>query len=214
MVDTNILPNGLFFFEDAVPESFCNLIEEWFQTTDVKHSMFSVTNSQGKSSCNSRKVIHYGYKYDYSSGGTKQKAANFPHIIDILLGIIPEVWRCYSAKLNSSPLPEDITSKLNQCIINRYLPGQGIGHHIDRSEYGDVIICFTFLSGREMEFTRCGFTPYKVYTPRRSMYVMTGESRYKWGHQMRPRKSDKKDGIIIPREECFSITFREVNSTF
>jgi len=188
-------PSGLSFFEDAVPESFCDLVEEWFQMPETQNAMFPVTKSSEKA----RKVIHYGYKYDYNSGGTKQKAPEFPYIIEIFLGIISRVSK-----------KEGISDNLNQCIINRYLPGQGIGPHIDKLDYGDTIVCFTFLSGREMEFTsrdtKNKQPPYKVYTPRRSMYIMTGESRYEWNHQMRLRK---KDGNI-PREECFSVTFREV----
>ena len=91
----------------------------------------------------------------------------------------------------------------NQCIINRYLPGQGIGAHIDVKSYGDHIVCFTLGSGREMEFTRDDDN-YCLYTEPRSAYVMSGDSRYKWKHQMRLRKSDSG----VSRSVCYSITFR------
>ena len=180
-----------FFFENASRDLFSQALENWFRLEEIQTQLFSVKSE------NSRKVIHYGYAYDYTSGGTRKEAPEFPMIIDILKKTIPRVWE---------DAPDGIVDRLNQCIINRYFPGQGIGHHIDRPEYGAVIVCFTFLSGREMEFTRNGES-YKIYTPPRSMYVMTGESRDEWEHQMRPRKSDGKSR---PRGECFSVTFREV----
>ena len=111
VVDISTSPDGLFFFENAVQDSFGSFVEEWFQTTKVQSTLSSVTNSQGKSSDNSRKVIHYGYKYDYKSGGTKQEASEFPHIINILLGTISKVWK---------DAPMYIGRRLNQCIINKY----------------------------------------------------------------------------------------------
>ena len=101
--------------------------------------------------------------------------------------------------------PLNIKEKLNQCLINRYLPGQGIGAHIDKVEFGDTIVCFTFGSGREMVFS-LGDTAYNIRTEPLSMYVMTGDSRWKWKHEMKQRKSDNG----IPRGTVYSITFREI----
>jgi hypothetical protein len=209
------IPKGLFLFETAINEKFGDLIEKWLKLEETQNSMFPVTNSIGKSTANSRKVIHYGYKYDYKEGGINQKAPNLPHIIEILRSSIKNT---ISSSLHGNlSVPEEMDFllklepvRLNQCIINRYLPGQGIGSHIDKLEYGDVIVCFTFLSGREMEFNRENYDSFKLYTHPRSMYIMTGESRNNWNHQMRPRKFDKVNDNKLLRNECFSITFREV----
>ena len=192
--------DGLLFFEKAVPKKFQELIEEWFKSPQIQEELFPITKHP-----NSRKVVHYGYKYDYNSKGVTEQIEEFPHIIEILRDSIPRIWEDYSEFCDGKGVEE----KLNQCIINRYLPGQGISPHIDKLDYGNVIVCFTFLFGREMEFTFEGKI-YKIYTPPGSMYVMTGESRYKWRHQMKSKKIDVIDGKKIPREECFSITFREV----
>jgi hypothetical protein len=181
-------PKGLFLFENAVNEPFGDLFEKWFKFDETQNSMFSVTNSSGKSTPNSRKVLHYGYKYDYKSGGIKQQAPDLPHIIEILRSSIKNIiLDSYETKsLNSVSSKENLKTsskekdfllkiepeRLNQCIINRYLPGQGIGSHIDKLDYGDIIICFTFLSGREMEFNKENIDSFKLYTPNRSMYMM------------------------------------------
>lgn len=55
-----------------------------------------------------------------------------------------------------------------------------------------------------------------VLLPRRSLLVMTGESRYVWSHGITPRKSDvvqtsSKDGVtLLTRDVRTSLTFRKV----
>lgn len=198
-------PDGLFYFDNAVPDSFARIMQMWFRLPEVEDNLFPVTNASGKASQNSRRVLQYGYAYDYKSGSTREKIDDMPHIIEVLRSRIPEVWK---------DAPSNIIDKLNQCIVNRYLPGQGIGAHIDgkrgkKIDYGDTVVCFTFLSGREMKFVREHET-HCVYTKPLSMYVMTGDSRYEFTHEMVGRKSDTVGGKPVARRECFSVTFREV----
>jgi alkylated DNA repair dioxygenase AlkB len=198
-------PNGLFYFDNAVPKPFAQILQKWFRLPETEEALLPVKNAQGKSSENSRRVLQYGYAYNYQSGNTREKIEDMPHIIEVLRSVIPEVW---------TDAPDDILEKLNQCIINRYLPGQGIGAHIDgkrgnKIDYGDTVVCFTFLSGRAMKFNH-GISTHEVYTRPLSMYVMTGDARYEWTHEMVGRKSDVVGGRNIPRSECFSVTFRQV----
>lgn len=103
-------------------------------------------------------------------------------------------------------LPEDY---FNQCIINRYLPGQGISAHVDANAYGHTIACFTFGSGAVMWFTRPG-QHYDQYVEPDSLYIMQNEARYGWKHEMPARKSDQVDGEKKLRGVRWSITFRAV----
>lgn len=190
---------GLYYFKNAVQPSLGKELLEWFKSDYFIDRLQKVKgiNSQ-KASENARKVVQFGYEYDYTSRHATKKIEDFPLIISRLRDIIPLVWRS---------APPTITKKLNQCLINRYLPGQGISPHIDKVEFGDTIVCFTFLSGREMVF----ISPedkkeYSVYTEPFSMYVMTKDARYIYKHAMKARKKDGK----IPRGECISVTFREV----
>jgi len=49
-----------------------------------------------------------------------------------------------------------------------------------------------------------------LYVAPRSVYIMTGEARYKWKHEMIARKSDIVDGKRVKRERRISITLRNV----
>ncbi|KKM74057.1 hypothetical protein LCGC14_1404150, partial [marine sediment metagenome] len=98
----------------------------------------------------------------------------------------------------------------DQCIINRYEPGQGIGAHRDRPDYGEFVACFTLGSGAEIEFSEChGPGSYKLYTEPRSLYIMSGASRHEYTHMIRGRKSDPGYG---KRGRRWSLTFRSVET--
>ena len=196
-------PRGLFYYPNAVDPFLTRRVEKFLMSKEFQSKMFPVGSSK-----NSRKVMHYGFSYNYKSGGIAEPAEEFPDIINYLRDSISRIYD-----------PDFESDSLNQCIINRYLPGQGISAHIDRKEYGDVIACFTFLSGREMMFERWEERPeggsryirkYPVYTQPGSLYVMTDEARNEFEHSMPARKSDILDGERVRREDCYSITFRRV----
>jgi len=93
----------------------------------------------------------------------------------------------------------DVGDKL-QIIINEYVPGQGISKHIDDpKQFGEWIMCISL--GSHVEMT---FDDYDISLNPCSLVVMTGDSRYKYTHQIKSRKSDKG----IPRTTRVSITFR------
>lgn len=191
-------PKGLFYFESKLDNDFCHKIYLWLISNKFKTKMFRVTKSNPKS----RLVRHFGFKYDYSSGLTIKKTEKMPDILLELREKINEIWK---------DCKKD-TEHFNQCIINRYEPGQGIGDHIDKTSYGPYVIGFTFVSGRYMIFSKRGEKTHRVYTKPKSMYVMSGDSRYKWFHSMDKVKNDKVGSRNIARQLCFSITFRHVPS--
>lgn len=186
--NTHVL--GLHYFPNIISSDFETKLWSFLE----KESWWNV----GKSST-SRQVIHYGYKYNYLSGGVADPAPSFPPLIRILVKEI----------LFTGVIPED--QLINQCIVNKYLPGQGIGAHIDSSKYGDFISCFTIGGGTEIEFKK-GDEIQKLYTEPRSLYIMSGYSRYEWTHCIRPKKTDiiPKDQVKIPRSTRISLTFRSV----
>ncbi len=97
----------------------------------------------------------------------------------------------------------------DQVIINEYLPGQGIRPHKDRNYFDNQICGINLGSGCIMRFIR-GANVVDVEVPRRSLYVMQDEVRYKWKHAIPPRKKDVIDGIVQHRERRWSITYRKV----
>ena len=105
-----------------------------------------------------------------------------------------------------------LPSEFNQCIINNYYPGQGISKHIDDERYGDVIGCFTLNGGCNMlfEYYGVGRNSIEQRVEPNSLYIMSGESRYRWLHSMPQRKSDYVNGKKIKRVRRVSVTFRKV----
>jgi hypothetical protein len=61
-----------------------------------------------------------------------------------------------------------------------------------------------------MRFTK-GADVVDIEVPRRSLYIMQDEVRYKWKHAIPPRKKDIIDGNVKHRERRWSITYRKVN---
>ena len=141
-------------------------------------------------SAQSRRVQHYGYRYDY-----KRRAISGP------ANPIPEEWKTVLG----------LGYQWNQALINEYYPGQGISAHIDALVYGDTIICYTLGSGATMRFTNTETGEVKeLYATNRSVYIMSGDSRYKWKHEMIARKTNSVDGAIVPRDRRISVTLRWV----
>lgn len=176
-------PVGLYYYPEVIPDPLGAL--EYVESLPTFPAV-----TKFSSTVNTRRVAHFGYTYDYKSGSITTPADPFTEEIQELADLISDI--------------HDTDQEFNQCIINRYLPGQGISTHLDRVEYGAVIACYTVGGGAEMEFTRPG---YKLYTEPGSLYIMSGESRYKWRHQMRSRKSDPGHG---KRDTRWSLTFRHV----
>jgi alkylated DNA repair dioxygenase AlkB len=107
-------------------------------------------------------------------------AADFPDVVSELRDIVYHKF--------SDVIDDDF--KFDQCIINRYLPGQGIGEHVDDKKYGPYVASFTIES--EMEFNHPDTkNRYKQFVKPGSVYLMSGESRSTWTHQMRARKTDR-----------------------
>ena len=151
------------------------------------------------SSKNSRMVQHYGYKYNYSTYNIKEKCEPLPNDLEFLPDILTNICKKIFVK----------TDKFNQCIINNYNVGQGICKHIDVKSYGSVIGCFTIGSGSSMIF-RNGSINHEIYIEPNSLYIMSGDARYLYTHEMPSRKTDTINGKSIKRSRRISLTFRNV----
>jgi alkylated DNA repair protein alkB family protein 8 len=97
----------------------------------------------------------------------------------------------------------------DQVIINEYLPGQGIRPHKDRNYFENQICGINLGSSCIMRFLK-GTEVVDIEVPRRSLYVMQDEVRYKWKHAIPPRKKDMIEGNVQHRERRWSITYRKV----
>jgi alkylated DNA repair dioxygenase AlkB len=182
--------NGFYYIENIIDDNYSKILIDNIDNKEWK----KLTNSD-----NSRLVQHYGYLYDYKNRNIYNKTDNIPDFMNDLINLL-------NLYCNNNDI---YTEPFNQCIINNYNIGQGISKHIDSLSYGSVIACFTLNSGCYINFE------YKdnkksIYVKPNSLYILSGDARYKWTHEITGRKSDMIDGIKILRHRRISITFRNV----
>jgi len=182
---------GLYYVNDLKEDNMKNITEELDKLNWVK-----LSNSQ-----NSRMVQHYGYKYDYKTYNINVKCEPMPGFLNLLKLLLTDI--CIQLNIINNDY------EFNQCIVNNYLPGQGISKHIDVKKYGDVIGCFTLGSGATMTFKNKSEEE-DLYVNPNSLYIMSGDSRYVWSNEMAQKKYDIVDNIKINRERRISVTFRNV----
>ncbi|WP_420625158.1 alpha-ketoglutarate-dependent dioxygenase AlkB [Candidatus Poriferisodalis sp.] len=155
----------------------------------------------------SRRVLHYGYKYDYSNRGLDDSAR---------IGPLPEWLTDLAHKVREAASPDaaqllDPDRPFEQAIINEYLPGQGIAPHIDRDCFGPVVATVSLGSAVNMDF-HCDATgdDYVERLEPRSLLLMHGDARSGWRHGIAKRQTDNRSGQKIQRHRRVSITFRTI----
>jgi alkylated DNA repair dioxygenase AlkB len=95
------------------------------------------------------------------------------------------------------------------CVINEYLPPQGIGPHRDYSAFGDKIACVSLGSDVVMDFANSKrAVKVAVFVPARSLWVIEKEARSEWVHGIARRFTDIIAGERRRRGRRVSITFR------
>ena len=155
----------------------------------------------------SRRVMHFGYKYDYTNRSLDETAR---------IGPLPE-WLAQLSNLVRDAASEeakrllDLERPFEQAIINEYLPGQGIAPHIDRDCFGPVVATVSLGSAANMDFC-CESTEdeYVQCLAPRSLVLLCGDARSKWRHGIAKRRSDTLNGQKTKRQRRVSITFRTI----
>ncbi len=144
----------------------------------------------------SRRVQHYGYKYNYKERSISTSMA---------IGPLPLWSQLLAAQIRADNY---IPHMPDQMIVNEYLPGQGIGAHIDCIPCFDDHIASVSLGSRtKMVFTnkeRTKRIDLDLYP--RDLLVFSGESRYEWLHAIARTTHDAG----MPRGRRVSLTFRKV----
>ena len=142
-----------------------------------------------------RRVQHYGWRYAYGAKTAAQPAPPLPS------------WAIQLSERLSSYFevaPE-------QCIINEYEPGQGIGMHADAPAFGPVVASVTLGAAWPMRFRERYGRPYEregldgdqiEVLPVGSALVLTGRARTHWMHGI-SRRDTARQG-----ERRVSATFR------
>lgn len=144
-----------------------------------------------------RRVQTFGWGYDEDTGVAETTSQG-----------LPDWLRRYARRLREDGY-FDLTP--DRVSANEYLPGQGIGAHIDRgADRIETVGILSLGSAIMMEFTRMGHEPRAFYLRPRSLLLISGEARHRWMHGITPRKSDRVGGLIVPRQRRVSLMFRAV----
>ncbi len=158
----------------------------------------------------SRRVMHFGYKYDYTSRRLDETAR---------IGPLPE-WLAQLSNMVREAASEEAKQSLDphrpfeQAIINEYRPGQGIAPHIDRDCFGPIVATVSLGSAINMDF--CCDSTGGEYVQRlmpRSLVLLRGDARFKWRHGIAKRHSDTWNAQRTRRQRRVSITFRTIAGT-
>lgn len=167
-------------------------------TEEEEQSILSAIDSSPWLSELQRRVQHYGWRYDY-------KARNIDR--SMRMGPLPDWAATLARRLHAEGLVPHLP---DQVIVNEYVEKQGISKHIDCPPcFADGIAMVSLLESWEMIFKRPGLEKEVQTLERRSVAVMTGDSRYKWTHEI-PKRISEPSGR---RRRRVSVTLRKVISS-
>ena len=149
-----------------------------------------------------RRVQHYGFRYNYRgpANGRHDPALPFPR----WAAVIGERLAPYFG----GRLPE-------QCIVNEYRPGQGIGMHADHQSFGPNVVSLSLGDAWTMNFRPRSARPYVrdglasdevALLSRRSALVLRGRARSAWMHGIDPAANAHRATTRV------SATFRTLSS--
>lgn len=151
----NSTPPGLIILPNFVSEN-----EE-----EILLNCIEWNHSNSSSNLKHRKVTHYGYEFRYDINNVDK---NTP-----LPNKIPEECENILARFD-----EFKNFHPDQLTVNQYQPGQGIPPHVDtHSAFEDPILSLSLGSSVNMEFRNKDERQFIMLLPRRSLLVMSGESR-------------------------------------
>ncbi|MFT3765716.1 MAG: alpha-ketoglutarate-dependent dioxygenase AlkB [Minicystis sp.] len=175
------------------------VIEAWIDE-EAERSLLEAVDASPWRADLARRVQHYGYRYDYKARSVDAS---------MHLGPLPPWAEALCARIHREGLTD---RQADQVIVNEYQPGQGIARHIDCIPcFGPTVLSLTLGSGCVMDLHGPGDGPRVPLTLRpRSLLVLAGEARSRWGHSIAGRKSDVVDGARVPRGRRVSLTFRTV----
>jgi len=169
-----------------------------FITSDEEKKIASLIDAKEWSGELSRRVQHYGYKYDY-------KVRNVNEAISV--ESLPKWLQSLGKRLVRDGF---FDIEPDQVIVNEYLPGQGITTHIDCLPcFGDTIVSLSLGSTCVMDFTNAKTEEaIPILLEPRSIVILKEEARYLWKHGIAKRKQDKYNGVTYLRSRRISLTFR------
>lgn len=194
-------PAGLYYLADILLPDLAEEFLAWFRDDSVQDSLFPVRIDGNPPPVGLRKVLHFGYFYDYFNGRVSGVAEPMPPIIEKLRDLVMQV---------SDVIPSGY--EFNQCVVNRYLPGEEIPPHKDHSSFDEFIAVLTVGCGGILEFHRPNHPSYVFRVEPGSLYIMSGASRHEFLHAARNEKTNPKLFPTVDQARI-SITFRSFDAS-
>nr|XP_021552282.1 alkylated DNA repair protein alkB homolog 8 [Neomonachus schauinslandi] len=199
------LPPGLMVVEEIISSEDEKILLEsvnWTEDVDSRNVQKSLKH---------RRVKHFGYEFHYENNSVDKDKP--------LPGGLPDIWDSILEKWLKEGF---IKHKPDQLTVNQYEPGHGIPAHIDtHSAFEEEIVSLSLGSEIVMDFKHPDGVTVPVMLPRRSLLVMTGESRYLWTHGITPRKFDTvqaskghRSGIITSDVGDLTLSKRRIRTSF
>jgi len=188
-----------FGFDDVEHPTGLEIVEGFLNPYEADALLLEIDRSPWMADL-SRRVQHYGYRYDY-------RAKRVDH--SMKLGPLPSWLRSIAEDLRARGW---FDHEPDQAIVNEYEPGQGISAHVDCEPcFGETVASLSLASSVTMRFERLSDgSSIDVRLPERSLAVLTDDARHQWTHAIPARKSDVVDGVRVPRHRRVSVTFRSV----
>jgi hypothetical protein len=122
------------------------------------------------------------------------------------------LWLKFLTETNMGDLTK-CSRMFDSARVNNYSSGDILAPHIDTvRKWGEWIVCLSLESDVTMKFALELLTPHKIKKSitmshsilfrKRSMYILTGEARYKWTHEIEEIKSDRISINFRPFKTC------------
>jgi alkylated DNA repair protein (DNA oxidative demethylase) len=151
-----------------------------------------------------RGYAQFGHAYDTTSRRLTA-APPIPPVLQAAIRrvafMVPELSESIREEPTTPYYPTDLL--FTQCIVTRYPPGAGIGWHTDAPQFGGWILGLSLASAARLQFRRAQSqnVSFEVIVSPGSLYVLCGEARWLYQHQIVPVKAER-----------YSLTFRSVTS--
>jgi len=183
------------------------LIEDFVTEEEEREMLKCVDSDERWQRLAKRRVLHYGYAFDYGTRDARDETSPMPAFVARLLRRASE---CGAPGASESATCDQLT-------VNEYVCGVGIAPHVDtHSAFGPTILSVSLAGRAVMEFRlheggeKEPRERRAISMPPRSLLVLHGEARYRWLHYIPHRKRD----AIVGEDECETREERRVSFTF
>jgi alkylated DNA repair dioxygenase AlkB len=159
------MPDGFAYGANLIPEALALDLMARLGTLPFKN--FDFHGFQGN-----RRIVSFGWRYDYSGRGQLRESGPIPDFLDPLKTIAADF-----AGLDADAF--------QQALITEYAPGAGIGWHRDKPMFEDVV-AFSFANPCRLRFRRKneGWDRAALTVVPRSAYLLRGPAREQWEHSI------------------------------